>query len=207
MFDLPLPVPSRTTYRDLGVSPDASDDEVRSAKAEAVRRLEAQRNALLKDVNRVRDEVSGLKTAVDDVATLRAAGAEADQAALTRALAKLGDLERAATARDPTYRQQCDRMDALARRIDALNQKALDKPDARLAHDRAHPPLALLRLSACTRDAFVEPRTALFLVRRDVAAWLEAHGSTAYHPSDLTRADFSADFQPNPLLDKEHHHG
>jgi len=207
MFDLPLPVPARTLYRDLDVAPDASDEEVRWAKAEAVRRLEAEKSTILKDLGRVRGQIPGLGPTLDEVASLRAAGTDADEAALAKALARLADLERQATARDPAYRQKCERVDTLTRRVEDLNRRAIEKPEARVAYDRCHPPLALLRLSDCTTDAFRDPHDALFLLRRDLAAFLESRGEVAFHPSDLTRQDFSADFTPNPLLDKEPHRG
>lgn len=42
LFRLPLPVPRRTLYERIGVGPDASADEVRSAQTDYVRRLEAR---------------------------------------------------------------------------------------------------------------------------------------------------------------------
>jgi hypothetical protein len=77
----------------------------------------------------------------------------------------------------------------------------LQLEETRLAYDRAHPPLALLKLEDCADPMFVDERTHLFLLRLAISAFLEARGEPVFHPSDLTRRDFSDDFRFNPVLD------
>jgi hypothetical protein len=81
--------------------------------------------------------------------------------------------------------------------------ESLQREETRLAYDRAHPPLALLKLEDCADPMFVDERTHLFLLRVAISAFLEARAEPVFHPSDLTRRDFSDDFRFNPLLDRD----
>jgi hypothetical protein len=82
----------------------------------------------------------------------------------------------------------------------ALN---LENAEARAAYDAQHPPLPLMRLE-CTWDPVFDDRaTSLAVVRREVEAFLRNSGATVHHPDDTTRADFTADFTPTPLLDPQ----
>lgn len=86
----------------------------------------------------------------------------------------------------------------------ALNSLPLQNTEQREAYDLANPPLDLLRLVDCTVGLFPgapAPRRQLAALRRELAAHFEALGEEAFHPSDLTRDDFSDDFTPNPVLD------
>jgi hypothetical protein len=79
----------------------------------------------------------------------------------------------------------------------------LQREATRLAYDRAHPPLALLKLEDCADPVFVDERTHLFLLRVAISAFLEARQERVFHPSDLTRREFSDDFRFNPVLDRD----
>jgi hypothetical protein len=141
LFGSPLPLPKHTRYDELGVSPDASNEDVRWAKLEAVSRLRGEDRSL---------------------------EAEARQKA------------------------------------EDINQWNLDKPDARLVYDCAHPPLALLKLAPPADAALRDPRTFLFLLRSAISEFLNAHGEEVFHPSDVTRRDFTDDFDHHELLDGRH---
>lgn len=201
LFDYPIPLPSKTVYDDLGIGPDATEDEIRFARSEATKRFEQEEKALRESLDRTFSKVAGLREAYDGLKTLQLAGGDADTRALGRAQARVTDLERAATVHDPEFKAKLRRVDAIARRGEDLNRLALDTAQGRLAYDRKHPPLALLRLEDCTIDGFVEPRTALVLLRGELSRFLEARGERVRHPSDLTRERFDEDFQRNPLLD------
>lgn len=79
----------------------------------------------------------------------------------------------------------------------------LQREAARLAYDRAHPPLALLKLEDCADPVFVDGRAHLFLLRMAISAFLEARQERVFHPSDLSRREFSDDFRFNPVLDRD----
>lgn len=247
MFDYPLPVPHDTPYRELGVEPDASDGEVRAAIAEARRRLQAEKTALEKGLERVYAQVPELRTACDElqslqaragqwnaerareldaaVAELEAQGAEGAGGELAEVLTdlrnqkkeleeqaralerlrvvqeQLSGLEQRATAIAPAWKRDRARCVEIEEKIAGWNRLALDKPEERRAWDRAHPPLALLRLADCAGTNFAENHTILFLIRREVSRYLEERGEEVFHPSDLTRESFSADFHFHALLD------
>ena len=74
--------------------------------------------------------------------------------------------------------------------------------EMRLAYDRAHPPLALLKLESCADPVFVDRRTRMFLLRMALSEFLIARQEQVFHPSDLTRGEFSDDFSFNPALDQ-----
>jgi hypothetical protein len=161
MFELPLLVDHASLYAELGVTPEASADEIREAKSEASAALDAERAALDR-------ELRGL--------------AETDGRAreIQRAL---GEIER---------------------RLVKLNQITIDNPEERQRYDREHPPFGLLKLDDPSLDGFVESRTALTLVRRELSRFFAERNEDVFHPSDLHREDFTADITPHPLLDHRH---
>jgi hypothetical protein len=83
--------------------------------------------------------------------------------------------------------------------------KRLQREDARLAYDRAHPPLALLKLEDCADEWLVDERTCMFLLRLAISEFLAARHERVFHPSDLTRSDFSDELDFNPVLDTDPH--
>jgi len=79
----------------------------------------------------------------------------------------------------------------------------LQSEEERQTYDRAHPPLELLRLADPVKDRFAtDPVLVLPLVRRELAEFLGQQGVEVYHPTDLTREDFAADFTLLELLDE-----
>jgi hypothetical protein len=72
----------------------------------------------------------------------------------------------------------------------------------------AHPPCDLLKLErdasnpfAAAEDLDLDRRLTLVLLRRELAKFLSGKGEDVYHPSDLTREDFSGDYDFHDLLD------
>jgi hypothetical protein len=194
LFYYPFPVPQRTTYRELGIGPDASDEEVQAAKSATVRRLLEEKGRLDQAIERVYDQVPGLQRACEE-------NEQADTVASPAARRTLAELEAKALAVDPALRNKRLRSAELETKVHELNEQALEKPANRRAYDRAHPPLGLLNLRECAGDDFLEGVTCLHLLRKDVASFLSARGVAVLHPSDLTREDFTSDFSRNPILD------
>jgi hypothetical protein len=202
-FGYPLTLPRKTLYEDLAVDPDASSDEVRWAKGEAARRLQAEKNTLDAALESVYTAIPGLKEAYAEHESLTRSGETGKEvASIAR---RLADLERQAQARDAGFKGKRERSSELTAKIHLLNRTSLDKPDERLAYDIAHPPLALLKLADGALDGFLKGKTLLFLLRREISRFLAARGEAVFHPSDLTREDFTADFTPNLLLDGPTH--
>jgi hypothetical protein len=203
LFDYPLPVPGETDYQKLGIEPDASDDDVRWALQRAKFGLEKEKKRIEASLSGVYEKV-GLTAAYKQVEDLRRAGGEADPEALKHAQAKVAELEQRALDTMPEFRKQRERVAEIERRIPELNRLALDKPEQRLAYDREHPPLALLKVTGCARDEFLNsPRAIMILLRSELSQFLSARGEAVFHPSDITRDDYTADFTHYPLLDGE----
>jgi hypothetical protein len=203
LFSTPLPRPVPRLYRELRIEPDASDDEVAWAKVAATARLRGEQAELRADLAHLEERVPDLADARERVRQLRRSPDAEPPApgALREAERRLARLEREAFKRDPLVGAKRRRANEVRQAILDLAAVGLDEPDKRLAYDHAHPPLALLKLEDCAEPAFDEPRTCLFLLRSTLASFLADRGEPVYHPSDLTRVDFSADFDPNDLLD------
>lgn len=199
LFDWPLPVPEAFAYRDLDIEPFATQDEVRWAKGRAIRRLHAEQAAVERELDAVYRAIPGLREAYRAVQAMQKGGS--DRGDERGAHAELAELEGHALRSDPDFRRKRRRLAEIEETVKRINRQALDTPEERRAYDEAHPPLALLRLVEEERGGFVEPRTAFLLLRREVARFLSAQGEDVFHPSDLTREDFSADFDFNELLD------
>jgi hypothetical protein len=202
LFDYPITLPRRTAYHELEIEPDASDEEVRWAKKAHSKRLKGEQQELEEKLQAVYGRVEGLREAYRTVQDLHGQGAEVDESRLREAQRRLRDLEREAQRIDPEFRKNRDRVADLMNSIERLNSMALDSPEKRREYDRSNPPLALLRLDDCAQLGFLDDaRTTLFLLRKEVAAFLARKVGDVFHPSDLTREDFSHDFTANRILD------
>jgi hypothetical protein len=164
---------------------------------------QAEKTRLEAEARRLESEVPELSRARQRVAELESGPRDALAQELRSAHSRLADLETQAELLHPELRSLRRRADELGRRILELNEVRLEDPQGRKAYDDAHPPLGLLKLADCTRDAFTEQKAALHLVRRELSRFLVERGEEVFHPSDLTREDFTADFTPHPILDGE----
>lgn len=77
----------------------------------------------------------------------------------------------------------------------------LENGRVRAAYDADHPPLSLLRLEPTGHPVFDDKATCLAVLRRELEEFLRDAGEIVYHPVDITRTDFTADFTPTPLID------
>lgn len=202
LFDVPLPVPDDTVYRLLGIAPDSPAETIGWAIKVLNDRRALERRLLEERVRAVVAQVPGLEQAYAELDRLRSAtGVPAD--ATREAQQRVFVLEKRAVAIDPGILHVRQEIDELRRRIEDLNQLALDQPEKRRAYDQLHPPLGLLKLEPATRDHFLNtPRVLIALVRREGTRFLEQRGERALHASDLDREDFTADFTPTPVLDE-----
>jgi hypothetical protein len=201
MFDYPLPIPRHTHYEELGIAPEATPDEIREAKESSINRLVEQRNSVLKALKEVYRHVPALEGAYRDVEKPRNNPDSTEAEELRQSRKKLTALEQKALKIRPDYRELRGRLEKLDSAERRINIKAFDNPEARTADDEDNPPLTLLKLADCAEDKFYDNRVAMDLIRRELTDFLEMQGETVYHPSDLTRRDFTTDFTPNELLD------
>jgi len=200
MFSYPLSLPRNTLYQKLGVDPEATEAELRNAKADYVRDLAGRKAALDARIETVFAQVEGLSQAYAEQREFanKGRGAEEDLAAATR---RVHLLEKKALALCPEFAQLRLEAEKLEAEINEVNSYAIDMPENRAAYDRVHPPLALLKLREWPEAPFGDRKTALALLRRELVAFLAALGVDVFHPSDLTRRDFSGDFTESEYLD------
>jgi hypothetical protein len=202
MFDYPLPIPLSTHYTALGLSPESTVEEIREAMEERVIALKRRKEAVDRRMEKVYQAVPELRSAYDKIQILQTGSQESGSTEFLHELRRLGELEQKAERIDPEFKQLRERAAELEGKIHELNRMPLQNPEARTLYDMAHPPLALLKLAACARDEFADTKLTLVLVRRELTCFFVAQGEGVFHPSDLTRDDFLADFSFNPLLDE-----
>jgi len=202
MFDFPLSVSKETEYELLGVDPEATSREINEAKAELSRKLRADQAAAQRKLEAVYASLPELRTTEKRVENLRAGDRDADPNELGAELKKLAQLEQKALGIDSGFREHREKVFELQRQIEAVNRVSLHSAEDREEYDRQHPPLGLIKFPECTLDEFAtNRRLALALVRRDLIRFFVEKGEEVFHPSDLTREDFSRDFAHNPILD------
>jgi hypothetical protein len=97
--------------------------------------------------------------------------------------------------------QRLRRHGASEAELAAAHAIQLESAEDRAAHDVAHPPLVLLKLRPTWHPMLDSAAIWLYVLRRELEAFLQERGEPVYRPSDLTRSDFAADHTPDPLLD------
>jgi spore cortex formation protein SpoVR/YcgB (stage V sporulation) len=166
MFDYPLPHSRSREYQLLGLSPDASSEEVMDAQNTVATDLQARKAAA--------------KKRLDELST----GSEQADAA------------------DERVREARRQLDDLGSQLNLVNGTKLAGAKERSEHDSKHPPAQILKLEDCAPEMMANRRQMLRLLRRAVTAFLEMRTAEVFHPSDLTRVDFTADHTFHPLLDR-----
>jgi len=202
MFSYPLLFGRDNLYAILKVAPEALADEIREAKSEAIIALDEVRAALDTELKAIEVMVPELAEARQQV-KIAQAKAEKEPQAFERAREELAEADARAMGVNPRYREMLREIEEIERRKIRINQITIDNPEARQQYDREHPPLALLKISDANRDGFVENRTTITLLRRELSQFILAKGEEIFHPSDLYREDFSADFAHSHILDQE----
>jgi hypothetical protein len=201
MFDYPLSIPQNTLYSMIGVDPEATTEEIREATEEFTIAVKRQKEEADKKIEGVFKAVAGLKETYQQIKALQGQDQEASLDDLRSAQRKLIGLEQKAEAVSPGFKQLKERSAELELKIHEINRMGLQNPETRLSHDKANPPIELLKLAECAQDQFTNNKVALVLLRRELSEFLKLEGEEVFHPSDLTREDFYSDFDFNPLLD------
>lgn len=197
LFDLPLPIPANSIYRELDLDPTATAEQVGWAIKLLNDERRTAKSRLDDEIRAVALKIPGLLLAYEELKN-----AQAPSAPDERRLQKLAQLENHALDIDPSFQEKRRRARELEDKIDALNALDLGKLAGLSKYDEAHPPLALFKLSIAVRDDFLDqPRTQLWLLRRDITRFLQAKGESVAYLNDLDREDFTADFRRNRLLD------
>jgi len=197
LFELPLPIPANSIYRELNLDPTAPAEEV----AWAVKLLNDERRAAISrlddEIKAVASKVPGLLAAYEELKNAHGPSGPDEHG-----IQRLSELEKRALDIDPSFQEKRRKAKELEEKIDALNALDLGKLAGLSKYDEAHPPLALFKLATGVRDGFLDqPRTQLWLLRRDITRFLETKGESVAYLSDLDREDFTVDFCPVKLLD------
>ena len=112
---------------------------------------------------------------------------------ITAAMAEAGGNRERATARYPIERWEAEQR-AHNQREQEINALPLHSAEGRGKYDRENPPFEILRIDASVQELpWGDPAELLAKVRGDVSQFLMEHGEAVFHPSDLTRSDFTAD--------------
>ena len=197
LFDLPLPLPSDSLYREMDLEPSATAEEVGWAVKILNDKRQAAKSQLDDDIKATVARVPGLSAIYDELS-----GASGASTGNERKLQKLSELENRALDIDPGFKEKQRKSKELAEKIDALNALDLGKLAGLAKYDEMHPPYILMKLAPAVRDEFLDqPRTLLWLLRREISRFLENRGEPSAYLNDLDRQDFTADFCPNQILD------
>lgn len=89
----------------------------------------------------------------------------------------------------------------LEKELETSGETVFARYDERVAYDEANAPFAMLKFeekAACVPADGIE---TLMLVRRDLLSAMEQSAGDVYHPSDLTRTDFTGEYTYHKLLD------
>ena len=201
MFDYPVPVPRDTLYARLGIPHEATMAEIRDAKGALTKEITVAQRRVEKRLAEIDEAVPGLAEARGrlDRAVNESASGE-DKSSIR---ARLNDLERRAEEACPEYRGLRREKDELHKRLIEINGIVISDPKGRADYDLEHPPLSVLRLADCGPDLLGDHPDALPLLRAEISRFLEEKGERVFHPTDVTRRDFSGDFSHAPLLDGE----
>lgn len=202
MFDLPLRFDRQTLYDELRVEPESLADEIRESKTELTIELEEERIALEKELKNLESAVPGLEQAKQKVKEMQTM-AEQEPQLFEEAREQLAEAEVRAMRVNPKYREMLRRIQEIERRKIHINQITIDNPESRKQYDQEHPPLGIMKLEDAARDGFLENRTTITLLRRELSQFIAAHGEEVSYPSDLYREDFQTDFTRNSFLDQE----
>lgn len=201
MLNYPIVLPRLTQYAALGLDPEATPADLNEAKNRLIAELNEERGELERKLAKIFEAVPGLQEAREAVNPRgqTSGPGPTDGSARTR----LTHLESRAELLNPEYRSICARADEIATRITELNlmQVVSTKAEGRRDYDRRNPPLELFKLAPCSPDSLGQCQGALRLLRIGLSSFLEDGGTTVFHPSDLTRREFSRDFEWTAILD------
>jgi hypothetical protein len=119
------------------------------------------------------------------------------------AIADTGGNREHAAARHPIDRWEAE-LRAHNQREQEINALPLHSSEGRGKYDRENPPFEILRIDASVQELpWTDAAQVVAKVRAEISQFLTEQGEPVFHPSDLTRSDFTADFVWCESLDVE----
>lgn len=201
MFDYPIPPLRFGLYAELGLGPEATSEEINEARQELSSQLKSRQKTIQRELDAVYQKVPGLREAWEKLKTLEEAEGDAEEFRETQL--KLAALEEKAMQVHPEFKALRDTMGETQHRIHEINSMPIQNPEDRLEYDQSHPPLELIDLADCGASLLDDPKVMLRMVRLELSEFFEQSGEAVFHPSDLTRNDFSHDFTQDRNLDRK----
>jgi len=199
MFDYPIPPLQYGQYADLNLGPEATAEEINEARQELTTRLRGWQKVVQRELDAVYQQVPGLRESWEKLKSLEDADSEANEHCEVQL--QLAALEEKAIQIEPHFEEIRNKLGELQCRIHEVNLMSIQSPEVRIEYDRDHPPLELIKLADCGASPLDDPKTMLRMLRLELCDFFEQAGETVFHPSDLTRNDFSHDFSHNRNLD------
>lgn len=182
MFNYPFVSSSKSIYTKLGIGPDSGKDEINKAKDLYIRKINRQ-IAELKEYNELKEE---LLKATENKEQL---------------LIKAESLKSQLNKENISTKDRNREIERLEEEITTINAFDPGKKDKRDEYDLYHPPAILLRVNYDVPTVYVDKRSQLAILRKDLSSFFISKNLKVYHPSDFTKTDFSSDYRYNKLLD------
>jgi len=151
LFDLPLPLPSDSLYREMDLEPSATTEEVGWAVKILNDKRQAAKSQLDDDIKATVAKVPGLSVIYEELS-----GASGASTGNERKLQKLAELKNRALDIDPGFKEKQRKSKEYADKINALNALDLGKLAGLAKYDEMHPPYILMKLAPAVRDEFLD---------------------------------------------------
>jgi len=196
MFDYPIPPRRGGIYAQLGLGPEATAEEINEARQELSSHLKQQQKFVQRELDDVYRQLPELR---ETWTAFKAIEAGSDK--YSELQVKLTKLEEQAVGICSNFKSLREQSEDFERQLHEANLLAIQNPDDRMEYDRSHPPFELLKLADCADDPLDDRKVMLAEIRRELSDFFEQSGEQVFHPSDLTRNDFSHDFTRDPSLD------
>lgn len=202
MFDYPFMKSSKTMYDTLGILPTSSERQVRDAISGTKEKLVKKQKKLEKRKGILFRKFPRLEEIYKEIDVAKKSKNMRSQ--LKSLLEEKIHLESDVRVIEPSFKELKEELRSIEREINELNAMKLDNMEEREKYDNSHPPCSLLKLRQFNSTVFSDQGTLLHQIRKEIDHFLrEEKGLACYHPSDLTRIEFSNDFIYNSYLDEE----
>lgn len=182
MFQYPFVSSAKSIYTKLGIGPDSEKNEINKAKDLYIRKINRQLSEL-KEYHELKGQL--LSTAENK-----------DQL-----LSKTESLKLQLNKEGVSTKDKNKEIERLEEEITTINAFDPGKKDKREEYDLYHPPAILLRINYNIPAVYIDKRSQLSILRKDLSRFFNEKNLKVYHPSDLTKTDFSSDYRFNKLLD------
>jgi hypothetical protein len=188
MFDYPFLKIGDNIYSKLGIKPDSRKDEINKA----IGLYKTVTNKLINQIEEFielkKDEGSDISSLNNDELKTRKKRKESIKTDLIRAGISIIEPKK--------------EIERLKEEILKINSFDPGKTEKRDEYDLSFPPAILLRTKYSVPQVYTDKRTLLSVLREDLVSFFEnSKKLSCYHPSDLSRKDFSSDFRQNEILD------